>query len=74
MIMKTEKCWDLMHYVCSCIGGYLYSITRVRTSTSIRQAKYRYILLNAAMTVINSNGCPAKVELPEKARPIRKGV
>ena len=72
MIMKTEKCWDLMHYVCSYIGGYPYSITRVRTRTSIRQAKYRYVLHNAAVTVTNFNGCPAKVELLEKARPTRK--
>ena len=42
--------------------------------TSIRQAKYRYVLHNAAVTVTNSNGYPAKVKLPEKARPIRKGA
>ena len=37
--------------VCSCIGGYPYSITRVWTHTSIRQAKYRYVLHNAIVTV-----------------------
>ena len=65
-----EKCWDLMHYVCSCIGGYPYSITR----TTIRQTKYRYVLHNAAVTVTNSNGHPTKVELLEKAPPIGKGA
>ena len=74
MIMKMEICWDLMYYVCSCIGGYPYSITRIRTRTSIRQAKYRHVLHNVVVMVTNSNGCPAKVELPEKARPTRKWV
>ncbi|KAG7015425.1 putative 1-deoxy-D-xylulose-5-phosphate synthase, chloroplastic, partial [Cucurbita argyrosperma subsp. argyrosperma] len=39
-----------------------------------QQAKYRYVLHNAAVTVTNSNGCPTKVELPAKARPTGKGV
>ena len=56
------------------LGGYPYSITRARTRTSIRQAKYRYVLNNAVVTVTNSNGCPAKVELPEKARQTIKGA
>ena len=63
-----------MHYVCSCIGGYPYSLTRVRMHTSIRYVKYRYVLHNVAMMVTNSNGCPAKVDLLEKARLTRKGA
>ena len=74
IMLKTEKCWDPMHYVCSCIRRYPYSITRVWTRTSIRQAKYRYVLHNAAVTITNSNGCSAKVELLKKARPTRKGA
>ena len=72
--LKMEKCWDLMHYVCSCIGGIPLFITRVQMHTSIRQAKYYYVLPNIVVTVTNSNECPAKVELPEKARPTRKGA
>ena len=30
---KSRNIGDLMYYVCSCIGRYLYSITRVRTRT-----------------------------------------
>ena len=57
---ENGKCWDFMHYVSSCIGGYPYSVTRVRMRTSTRQAKYHYVLHNAAVTVTNFNGCQQK--------------
>ena len=74
MIMKTGKCWDLMHYVCSCLGGDPYSIPRVWTRTSIRQEKYRYVLHNVVVTVTNSNGYPAKVELHRRLARKEKGL
>ena len=56
IILKTEKYYDLMHYVYSCIGGIPLFHHEGTNAYTTRQVKYRYVLHNAAVTVTNSNG------------------
>ena len=56
---KSRNVGDLMHYVCSCIWG-IPLFHHEGTDAYIQwQDNDRYVLHNAAMTVTNSNGCPA---------------
>ena len=73
IMLKMEKYWDLMHYVCSCIGRYPYSITRVRTRTPLgtRTIIMSYIMLLWQLLILTS---VRHKELLEHSHPIRKGA
>ena len=56
---KSRNIGDLMHYVCSCIGG-IPLFHHEGTDAYIQwQNNDRYVLHGAAVTVTSSNGCPA---------------
>ena len=64
IMSKMENYWDLMYYVCSCIGGYPYFITMGRGTIILF-----YIMLSWWLLVLT--GVWPK-ELPEYARLTRK--
>ena len=59
-ILKMEKFWDLMYYVCSCIWGGVPLSHHEGTDAYIKwQDNDRYAFHSAAVMVTSSSGCPA---------------
>ena len=73
IMLKTKTYWDLMRYVCSCIQGYPYSITMVWTRTPIARWSIIMFYIMLPWRLLILMGVWHK-ELPEQARPTRKGV
>ena len=68
-----KKYWDLMHYVCSCIEGYPYSFKMVQTRKLLgrRTTIMFYIMLPWQLLLLMGVW---HRDLPEHARPTRKGA
>ena len=71
IMSKMEKYWDLMHYVCSSIGGYSYFITHyiLHNATGRGMIILFYIVLSWRLLVLTDVW---RKEHSEYARPTRR--
>ena len=56
IMLKTEKYWDLMHYICSCIRGTPLFLHEGTDAYIQWQDNDRYALHSAAVTVLVLTG------------------
>ena len=73
MIMKMEKCWDLMHYCVLLHRGIPLLLHDSTNAYATRQGNDLYIYHNALVTVVIPNGCPPSTTTKE-CSPDQKGA